>query len=277
MQVFSVKVEVMAVHVQSAGFFKAVEPVRLQIVDHQGDGAQAPGQGVHPVDHGDIPEDGRQDRQEGHPDNTPEGHHGHHGDHRPAGAPEDGGNTVGQGQQAVEQGAGSGLLDAEPDGVGLGGKGPGQQGRSDKDQHSYDLCQDDGAEHTESGALLGTLILLGAQVLADKGGDGHGKTGDGQEGKALDLGIGAAARHGHLAKGVDIGLDHHIGQSDDGVLEAGGQAVLDDELQGGQIKTDFSQLHLLGLIGTHQPDQAQEEADKVGDDGGQGLSLIHIW
>ena len=57
-----------------------------------------------------------------------------------------------------------------------------------------------------------------AQVLPDEGGNGRGKAGNGQEGEALHLGIGAAAAHGHLAKGIDIGLHHYIGQRDDGIL-----------------------------------------------------------
>ena len=48
-------------------------------------------------------------------------------------------------------------------------------------------------------ALLHAVILMCTEVLADEGRQRHREAGDGKEGKALELGIGAAARHGAVS------------------------------------------------------------------------------
>ena len=52
--------------------------------------------------------------------------------------------------------------------------------------------------------------------MADKCCERHGKASDGKEPEAFDLWIGTAACHGHFAKAVYVGLDHHIGDGNNG-------------------------------------------------------------
>ena len=66
------------------------------------------------------------------------------------------------------------------------------------------------------------------EVLADEGRQRHREAGDGKEGKALELGIGAAARHGVRAKGVDVALHDDVCKGDDGILHTRRQAEADD-------------------------------------------------
>ena len=50
------------------------------------------------------------------------------------------------------------------------------------------------------------VIAPRPDVLAYKGGQGHGKAGDRQKAKPVDFAVGTAARHGRRAEGVDVGL-----------------------------------------------------------------------
>ena len=208
-----------------------------------------------------------------HPDDAPEGQHRDHGDHRAARPAHDGGQAVGKRQQAEERGAGAYLQHAEGNALRLLGEGPDEQRRQPVQQRPDQLCQSDRADDAEPRALSGALQLPGAQVLPDKGGDGSGKAGDGQKSKALHLGIGAAPRHGHLAKGVDIGLHHHVGQRDHRILQSGGEAVLQDQPGHFAVKTHLPPSDLVFAGDAHQPPQAQRHADKLRKDGGQRRAL----
>ncbi len=84
-----------------------------------------------------------------------------------------------------------------------------------------------------------TLILSGAEILAYERGQGHGKAGDRQKSEAFDLRIGAASSHRHFPETVDIGLDHHVSQRNNGVLETGRETVCDDLPQERGVKPDF--------------------------------------
>lgn len=95
-------------------------------------------------------------------------------------------------------------------------------------ENTHQFCKNRGGQNTNQHALFDTVILVGTEILTNEGREGLGKTGDRQEGKALNFGIGAAACHGSLAEAVDIGLHHQIGNGDDRVLNTGGQAVGDD-------------------------------------------------
>ena len=71
-------------------------------------------------------------------------------------------------------------------------------------------------------------MLVSAQILPNKGGQCHRKTGDGKESETLDLGVGTAAGHGSGTEAVDIGLNHQIGNADDGILNSGGKTEPDN-------------------------------------------------
>ncbi len=103
------------------------------------------------------------------------------------------------------------------------------------------FCRKGGTENTEARSFFGALILFCTKILADKGGQRKGKTGDGKEAESFYLGIGAAAGNCHLAEFVNVGLDDDIGKGDDGILKAGGQSVCYDLAEHGQVKSNGAQ------------------------------------
>lgn len=112
----------------------------------------------------------------------------------------------------------------------------GRNGQVDNDAHKF-RCED-GAEDAETCPLFGALVLFCTKVLADEGGQRHSETGDGQKAEAFDLGVGAAAGDSHLAEFVDVGLYHHVGECNDGILKSCGQSVGDHLMEYGEIKAD---------------------------------------
>ena len=173
-------------------------------------------------------------------------------------------------QQAEEQGADVGLVHAEGDGRLGVAEGPDEGRREDVGDDADALRDEERAEDAEAGALLRPVKLLRPQVLPHKGGDGGGEAGDGQEGEALHLGVSAAAAHSQLAEGVDVALHHHVGEADDAVLEAGGQAVAQDEPQHLPVRPDLPEHQPVVLLGPEEPPQAETGAEELGQDSGQG-------
>ena len=100
-----------------------------------------------------------------------------------------------------------------------------------------------------------------AEILADKSRQRHGEAGNGQERKALQLGVRAVGRHGDLAEGIDVGLDNDIRKTDDGVLHAGRQTVADDLAEHFAVDTQLFKLKLIDRALFHQVDHAQDHAD----------------
>lgn len=251
----------------------AVEPVGPVVIDPKGNGAEQPGEGVDPIDHLDALGQRNGDGEERHPDHAPEDQHDCHGDHGLSGAAQQGGNGVGVGQQEEEERRGAGLLDAEADDLRVGVKSGDELRRKDKDQHADDLGQDDRGPNAKTRPLFGALQLSGSQVLAGESGECHGEAGDGEKSEPFDLGIGPAAGHGDLSKHIDVGLDHHVGKGDDGVLQAGGEPQPDDLPQHFAVKADFGQIQAIAVLGTHQLDEAENGADQLRDDRGDGRPL----
>ena len=107
------------------------------------------------------------------------------------------------------------------------------------------------------------------EVLADEGRQRHRKAGDGKEGKALELGIGAAARHGVRAEGVDVALDDDVRKGNDGILHTGGQAEVNNLLEHGQMEANFAQAHAVDRVIVAQAEDAQAEAHELRDACGQ--------
>ncbi len=154
---------------------------------------------------------------------------------------------MGEGQQEIEKRSNAGMGRAIGDYFRGTIESGNQSGNGEIDTDSHKFCHDDRAENTKPGTLFSPVILPGAQILADERGKGHGETGDRQETEALDLGVGAASCYRHLAKLVDVGLHHHIGQGDDGILKSGRQSVGDDLLKHRQVETNLSDIHTIGL------------------------------
>ncbi len=207
------------------GLFKAVNPVRLQKINEENDGAQAPGQRVGPENDIDHRDKVQNDSDVAYPENTPEAEHGEHWHGGFPGASQNACNAVGEGQKKIKEGGGPGVDGSVGDHLRRAVESGNQEGDGNIDKDSHQLRHDDGTDDAETRALFCPLIFLGTEVLADKGGERHGEAGDGKEAKALYFGVGAASGDSHFPEFIDIGLYHHIGQGDDGVLEPGRQAV----------------------------------------------------
>ena len=113
----------------------------------------------------------------------------------------------------------------------------------------------------------------GTVVLAHKGGGRHADAGHGQDVEAVDLHVSAEPCHGGGTVAVHTGLHQHVGNGDDHVLDAGGQAHPDDAACHAAVQPDAGKLHMAGVVGLHQKAQAQHAGDQlaqVGGDGGTG-------
>ena len=113
-----------------------------------------------------------------------------------------------------------------------------QHRRKAIDRQADQLCNGNGAEDAEYRSFLGTVIFFRPQILADKGSESQGKTGDGQEAEAFYLRIRAAAGHCHFSEFVNVGLYHHVSQRDNGILQSRGKAVGNDLPQDQDIDLD---------------------------------------
>ncbi len=132
-----------------------------------------------------------------------------------------------------------------------------------KDAHQFRHA--DRTQDTEPGTFFGPVILSGSQILADEGGECHGKTGDGQEAETFYLGVGAASGHSHFTEFIDMGLYDYIGQCDDGILESSGQSVRDNLFQHRQVETNLFQIDPIVLRTlTGEAEETQEGAEKLG-------------
>ena len=105
-----------------------------------------------------------------------------------------------------------------------------QLGRKDIGNTAEDASHNTAAYNTKAYTLFYSIIFVRAQILTNEGGSGLAETGDGQEGKTLDLGVTSAAGHGGGAEAVDVGLNNQIGKGNDGILNTGGKAQPDDGL-----------------------------------------------
>ena len=202
-------------------------------------------------------------------EHAPDAQHDGHGYESLTRAPAHAGDGVGEGQQTVEQADGPRLQHAQPDDLRRAGEQGHQPRRRQIGDDADDLRNDGCRRDAENSALSGTGLHARAQILPHIGGDGHGEAGDGQEGEALDLGVRTVGSGGHLAEGVDIGLHHHVGKADDGVLNTGGQAVAQDLPQQRAVDPQGGQLQLIDGALLGKVHDAQHGAECLGDDGGQ--------
>ena len=165
--------------------FVGVYPVHAEVADQKYDGADCPGDGIGGEDNPVLFDYGNQNGDIADAEDAPGAQHDKHRDHGSARTAEDRCNAVGQGQHTEEHGLDIGLAHSYLDG-GLVICEEADQGPLKEDQRKTDhLRHHHTADQAKAGALLGPVKLLCAQVLADEGGQGHGKAGNGQEGKAL--------------------------------------------------------------------------------------------
>ena len=136
--------------------------------------------------------------------------------------------------------------------------------------HAHHLGHDQAAQNAKARAAPGAVVLPGAQVLADKGGQGQREAVDGQEAEALDLGIGAAAGHGHGAVEVDGGLHDHVGDGDDGILNSGGDAQREQLTKRPGMKAHLPEPDAIGTGDVGQPPESQHRAGRLRNHRGQG-------
>lgn len=137
---------------------------------------------------------------------------------------------MGKCQQEVKQRHGARLRNAEGNDLRIAVEGGDQVRGQDVNADAYEFCKADRADDAEVRAFFGTVVFFCPQVLADEGCQRQRKACDRQKAEAFDLGISAAAGDCHFAEAVDIGLDNDVCQGNDGVLQSGRQAVLDDLL-----------------------------------------------
>ena len=246
-----------------------MQPVGFKEVDEENDAAHAPGKRIGREDDVDFGHKRHDDGDIGHAQHTPDGKHDEHRHRRLARAAHNARDAVGKGQEAEEQRLHMGLPHADLNDGGVVLEN-GHERLCQQEQHHADaLGQRCGADDAEAHALLHALILMCTEVLADEGRQRHREAGDGKEGKALELGIGAAARHGVRAEGVDVALHDDVCEGDDGILYAGGQAKVDNLLEHRQMEANLAQAHTVDRVIVAQAEDAQAEAHELRNTRGQ--------
>ncbi len=70
------------------------------------------------------------------------------------------------------------------------------------------------------------MVLPSSQVLTDEGRKCHGHTHDRKKNESLNLGVGPHSGHSVSAEGIDILLNHQVADGDHGILNAGGQTLI---------------------------------------------------
>ena len=249
---------------------EVVNPIGFQEVNQEDDGAEAPGDGICPGNSGKLVDEFDGDGDIGDADDAPANKHGDHGNRSLACAAHNGGDTVGKCQQEIEQADGPHVHGAEVDGQFVAGEKSYELGCQHIFRNTDELRHQAGAKNTEANAFFHAVIIFGTQILTNERGQSHGETGDGQKGETFDLLMGTTAGHGCVTEGVDVGLHHQIGKADDGILNTGRQAELNDGFQKSGIEPNFTKPQAIFLRNTpHQTETAEQGADTLGNGGGQ--------
>lgn len=151
-------------------------------------------------------------------------------------------------------------------------KGSDEHRSKEVDEHPDYLRAYRSADGSESRALLGAVILPGSKVLADEGSKGHGEAGNRQEAEALNLRVSAASGDSHLSELVDISLNKHVRNGNDGILESGGQPVGKNPLKHILFDMDFPEGDPELFRAAQQLAQTKAYADELGDNRRKGGS-----
>ena len=140
--------------------------------------------------------------------------------------------------------------------------------------NSHYLCHRNTAEDTNTCSFFCPVIFLCAQILTDKCGQPHRKTGNRQKTKSLNLGICPASSNSQLAEAVDIRLHYHVCNGDHGVLDAGRKTVGYDLFQHIGVQANIPKGNRILLRAFfHQTVQTQKCTHKLGNDSGKSCAL----
>ncbi len=173
------------------------------------------------------------------PDAAPENQHDDHRNYGFSRSPQDSSHTVGERQQEEEERLRPRLARPKGDDLRCIVESGNQQRRKEIDDYPDHLRTNSCTDDAESCALPGAVIFSGPKVLADEGGKRHGEAGNRQEPKTLHLRVCAASGHSHLAELVDICLNKHVRNRNNGILESGGQPIGKNPLQHIFFKMNF--------------------------------------
>ena len=201
---------------------------------------------------------------------TPDHQHDHHWHDRAAQPAQNARRAMAERQQAVEQCGRVGLLHAEGNDLRLTAERADEPRRPKVNAQADDLGHQHRAEGTEFHALFYAVRLACTNILADEGRQRHREAGHRQEGEALHLAVRATARHGLRTERVDVGLHNDVGNRNDRVLHAGGQALHNDRLERRAVKSDFPPADGPFFLGAHQLGEGENGADRLGGNGGEG-------
>ena len=195
-------------------------PVGFQEIYKEYDAAERPCDGVCKGNGLQLREVSQCDRHITYADKAPAQEHGVHGNGSPSRAAHDASDAVGKGQKEIEEADGPHMPYAMVDNIQIGIEEPYQFRGEQITQDTDTFCREGGAYDAEANTFFDACIVLGAKILTDKCGKGHGEAGDREEREAFYLGVGATAGHGGGTEAVDIGLDDQICQGDHRVLDA---------------------------------------------------------
>ena len=127
--------------------------------------------------------------------------------------------------------------------------------------------------HGHSHPALHAVQLACAEILAHKGGGRHAEAHHRQDVETVNLHVRRKARHGRCTVAVHAGLHQHVGEGDDHVLDAGGQADADDAARHLAVGPDVPQRHAVIRLHPGQKPQRQHAGHQLADIGGKGRAL----
>ncbi len=249
-------------------FVKAMNPIGAFVVNEIDHRADQPSDGIGPIDETNVIGEVTDQLDVGNAERAPNPEHDEHGDKGLACPAAHGGNRMGERQQEVKERDGMRLHGAVFDHLRGIVKERNEHFGVEIGEKPDDLRRDHREQDPEGGALLGPVVQPGTEVLANEGGSGHVKADDGQECKALDLGVSAVGRRGKFAKRIDLGLHQHVGKRDNRILHTGWEPVTNDLTEHVPADLQLFPFHRVDVALFAQMDHAQHHTNELRDDGG---------
>ena len=148
-------------------------------------------------------------------------------------------------------------------------RGKESDGRGGKDhEKSRDTAGNEKAQQDgPDGSLISPLFLSCADILADKGGCGHGHALHGQHDKLIQFIIAAPSCHTAGTEIIDIGLHEDVGESGQHRLYGGGKTYRENLFQYLPVYVQVLPDQAVDLTGSRKQGQDQDGRDHLGDDG----------
>ena len=209
----------------------------------------------------------------------------HHAEHAGAHDDHDGGDdaladAAGGGDAVVHQrGYGVGeshdpqTVHAGVDDGGLVGE-QGQELPSEQQHHrAKNGAGEDTVQHADVIALKDTLLMARAPVAADEAGAGGVERRHHVEHQSIGVGGGSRAGDGDLVEGVQTCLHEQVGQREDGVLQAGGDADHQDALDRRLVEPQLPHAQAAGVLPPQQVNDDQDGGYPLGNGAGDGHAL----